>query len=101
MLTLLKLVTDMDIILECLHETYGMEGGLVLSGKNIHATMIFPFVKMLEDQCENISAEEIHKRLWELYLRNAEKDNFIRAASLFLEPYHTGDGDKKQSIETE
>jgi len=86
----LKLVTEPDIILECLHETYGMEGELVLSGKNIHATMIFPFVKMLENQCENIQAEEIHKQLWELYLINTEKDNFIRAARLFLEPYHIG-----------
>lgn len=93
---MIRFVTDMDIILECLHETYGMEGEQVLSGKNIYATMIYPFVKMLENQCEGISAEEIHQKLWESYRSNMEKDGFVKNAILFLKPYK-----KEQFDETE
>jgi len=32
-------VTDVRIILECLQEAYQMEGDMVRSGKNIHATI--------------------------------------------------------------
>ena len=38
-----KYAADTDVVLECLHEVYGLEGKQVLSGKNIHSTMIYPF----------------------------------------------------------
>lgn len=38
--TMRESVTDVRIILECLQEAYQMEGDMVRSGKNIHATMI-------------------------------------------------------------
>ena len=43
--TMRESVTDVRIILECLQEAYQMEGDMVRSGKNIHATMIYPFVR--------------------------------------------------------
>ena len=46
-------VTDVRIILECLQEAYQMEGDMVRSGKNIHATMIYPFVRMLQEKCRD------------------------------------------------
>ena len=48
-------VTDVRIILECLQEAYQMEGDMVRSGKNIHATMIYPFVRMLQEKCTQSS----------------------------------------------
>lgn len=86
---LLKAVTDVGIILECLYEAYEMEGELVRSGKNMYATMIYPFVKMLETECTGIRADEIHKELWEYYLRHTGKDNFMKLAGRFMEPYET------------
>lgn len=83
----MRAVADTSIILECLYDAYGMEGELVLSGKNMYSTIIYPFVKMLEDQCTGIQAEGIHKQLWELYLKNHEKDDFMELASHFMEPY--------------
>lgn len=49
--TMRESVTDVRIILECLQEAYQMEGDMVRSGKNIHATMIYPFVRMLQEKC--------------------------------------------------
>ena len=56
-------VTDVRIILECLQEAYQMEGDMVRSGKNIHATMIYPFVRMLQEKCRDLTEEQIHKNL--------------------------------------
>lgn len=44
-------ITDIRITLECLHEAYQMEGDLIKSGKNIYATMIYPFIRMIKEQC--------------------------------------------------
>ncbi len=60
-------VTDVRIILECLQEAYQMEGDMVRSGKNIHATMIYPFVRMLQEKCRDLTEEQIHKTLWKEY----------------------------------
>ena len=51
--TMRESVTDVRIILECLQEAYQMEGDMVRSGKNIHATMIYPFVRMLQEKCRD------------------------------------------------
>ena len=42
--TMRESVTDVRIILECLQEAYQMEGDMVRSGKNIHATMILSLI---------------------------------------------------------
>lgn len=63
----IRAVNDITIVLECLHEVYSMEGIMLLSGKNVHATMIYPFIKMLENQT-GIKDEILHKNLWALYL---------------------------------
>lgn len=52
--TMRESVTDVRIILECLQEAYQMEGDMVRSGKNIHATMIYPFVRMLQEKCRDL-----------------------------------------------
>ena len=52
--TMRESVTDVRIILECLQEAYQMEGDMVRSGKNIHATMIYPFVRMLQERASKI-----------------------------------------------
>ena len=54
-------VTDVRIILECLQEAYQMEGDMVRSGKNIHATMIYPFVRMLQEKCRDLTEEQDRK----------------------------------------
>ncbi len=71
-----KFVADTDVVLECLHEVYGLEGKQVLSRKNIHSTMIYPFIKMLENQCKDIPAEKLHKMLWEVYEAHSETADF-------------------------
>lgn len=65
--TMRESVTDVRIILECLQEAYQMEGDMVRSGKNIHATMIYPFVRMLQEKCRDLTEEQIHKTLWKEY----------------------------------
>ena len=57
--TMRESVTDVRIILECLQEAYQMEGDMVRSGKNIHATMIYPFVRMLQEKCRDLTEEQI------------------------------------------
>lgn len=92
----MKFVTDVDIILECVHEVYGMEGVQVLSGKNIHNTMIYPFMKMLENHCSNVSAEGLHKVLWEIYVDHLEKADFLEKAETIIKPYLKNEKEDKQ-----
>lgn len=80
----MRVVTDIRIVLECLYETYEMEGEQVLSGNNIHATVIYPFVKMLENLCVGITAEEIHKKLWKIYMTEKAREPFISDAESVL-----------------
>lgn len=83
---MIKFVTDMNIILECLYEVYGQEEQHVLEGKDIQKTMIFPFLKMLENQCNGITVSEIHKKLWEIYTAERSKEPFISNAESILKP---------------
>ena len=83
---MIKVVTDMNIILECLYEVYGQEEQHVLEGKDIQKTMIFPFLKMLENQCNGITVREIHKKLWEIYIAERTKEPFISNAESLLKP---------------
>ena len=81
------LVTDIRIILECLHEAYQMEGDLLKSGKNIYATMIYPFIRMIKEQCSTMGMgeEELHKELWKTYETEEDNVKFVDAAWKFLE----------------
>ena len=83
---MIKFVTDVNIILECLYEVYGQEEQHVLEGKDIQKTMIFPFLKMLENQCKGITVREIHKKLWEIYIAERTKEPFISNAESLLKP---------------
>lgn len=80
-------VTDIGIMLECLYEVYESEGSLLLSGKALRSTMAYPFIKMIESQCQGLSAREIHQLLWNIYLEGKEKCLFIKVAKEQLEQY--------------
>ena len=90
-----KSVTDVRIILECLQEAYQMEGDMVRSGKNIHATMIYPFVRMLQEKCRDLTEEQIHKTLWKEYEISGADRMFVERASKILEPYEGESEDEK------
>lgn len=80
-------ITDIRITLECLHEAYQMEGDLLKSGKNIYATMIYPFIRMIKEQCSTMELceEELHKELWRTYETEEDNVKFVDAAWRFLE----------------
>ena len=88
-------LTDVRIILECLQEAYQMEGDMVRSGKNIHATMIYPFVRMLQEKCRDLTEEQIHKTLWKEYEISGADRMFVERASKILEPYEGESEDEK------
>lgn len=75
------------LTLECLHEAYQMEGDLIKSGKNIYATMIYPFIRMIKEQCSTMELceEELHKELWRTYETEEDNVKFVDAAWRFLE----------------
>lgn len=82
----MKVITDTTIILECLYEVYKMDGSAIAANQRIEKTMVYPFVKMLENQYSNISAEEIHQKLWELYyMKGLIKEHFLQEAYSFLQ----------------
>lgn len=90
-----KIIVDVRIILECLQEAYQMEGDMVRSGKNIHATMIYPFVRMLQEKCRDLTEEQIHKTLWKEYELSGADRMFVERASKILEPYEGESEDEK------
>lgn len=81
----MKVITDTKIILECLYEVYQMDGIAIAADQRIEKTMVYPFVKMLENQYSNISAEEIHQKLWEFYMKGFIKEHFLQEAYSFLQ----------------
>lgn len=81
----MEFATDINIILECLYEVYGQEAHHVLKGRDIQKTMVFPFLKMLVNQCDGISVREMHKKLWEIYIAEQTKETFISNAESLLE----------------
>lgn len=83
----MKSVTEIGVILECLYEIYDTEGEELMKDNNIHKTMIFPFIKMIENQCEGIGAKEIHQRAWQIYNENADTTFFVKKVKEFLETY--------------
>ena len=93
--TMRESVTDVRIILECLQEAYQMEGDMVRSGKNIHATMIYPFVRMLQEKCRDLTEEQIHKTLWKEYEISGADRMFVERASKILEQYEGESEDEK------
>lgn len=83
-----------DSLIE-LQEAYQMEGDMVRSGKNIHATMIYPFVRMLQEKCRDLTEEQIHKTLWKEYEISGADRMFVERASKILEPYEGESEDEK------
>lgn len=75
-----KFVADSDIVLECLYDLYGQEGQMVLAGKNIRHTMIFPFLRMLANSIDgtNRDVERLHQRLWSIYQKKMNLQEFVR-----------------------
>ena len=84
--TAYALVTDIRIMLECLYEAYQMEGDLLKSGKNIYATMIYPFIRMIKEQCSTMEMceEDLHKELWRAYETEEDNVKFVDVAWRFL-----------------
>lgn len=76
---------DGDIVLECLHETYGMEKDLLFSGQPVAKTMAYPFCKMLESE-RGLTSTQIHCALWDIYIASKSKDDFIKQAKPSLMP---------------
>ena len=70
-----------------MHEAYQLEGDLLKSGKNIYATMIYPFIRMIKEQCSTMELceEELHKELWRTYETEEDNVKFVDAAWRFLE----------------
>lgn len=73
-------VADLGIMLECLHEVYESEESLLQSGKSLRSTMAYPFIKMIETQCQGLTAKEIHRLLWNIYLEGKESPVFVKTA---------------------
>lgn len=81
----IKYLTDFNIVLECLHELYKQEKN-ILEETDIHNTILFPFLKMLEEQCKGITAEEIHEKIWDVSSLK-RKEVFLETADKLLKPY--------------
>lgn len=79
--------TDFDIVLECVYELYEEEKQVILKESNIQKTMIFIFLKMLEKECKEISAEQIHEKIWNSNSLVNGKEKFIEVAGKLLKPY--------------
>lgn len=87
---IIRAVKDITIVLECLHEVYGMEGIMLLSGKSVHDTMIYPFLKMLENQT-GIKGEILHENLWALYLStDGCKEKFVELSASDVNEWMNG-----------
>lgn len=84
---MVKIVTEMGVILECLHEIYDTEGEQLSKDNNINKTIAFPFIKMLENRCEGIEAKEIHKMAWQIYNENKDTIYFVEKVKKLLKPY--------------
>lgn len=87
----IRFVTDVEVVLECLHEVYRLEGERVRSGKNVYNTMVFPFLKMLESHCNEVLAMRLHEILWKTYEENPEKEDFFEKAGVLIQPYLKGE----------
>ena len=85
----MKVITDTKIILECLYEVYKMDESAIAANQQIEKTMVYPFVKMLENQYSNIRAEEIHQKMWEFYMKGFIKEHFLQEAYSFLQKTET------------
>ena len=81
----MKVITDTKIILECLYEVYKMDESAIAANQRIEKTMVYPFVKMLENQHSNIRAEEIHQKMLEFYMKGFIKEHFLQEAYSFLQ----------------
>ncbi|MDO4275254.1 MAG: hypothetical protein Q4D16_16410 [Eubacteriales bacterium] len=73
-------VTDLGVMLECLHEVYGSEEYLLQAGKSFRSTMAYPFVKMIESQCHGLPAKDLHRILWNIYLQKESRAMFLEKA---------------------
>lgn len=84
----MRFEADYDVVLECLHEVYGLEVGHLRMGRDFRRTMVFPFIKMLEKYCCGIPMENLHKVLWEIYRESVGEKDFCEKAEIILKPYY-------------
>ena len=59
----MKVITDTKIILECLYEVYKMDGSAIAANQRIEKTMVYPFVKMLENQYSSINITNVENSI--------------------------------------
>ena len=85
---LMRFETDYDVVLECIHEVYGLEFDNLRFGKDFRKTMVLPFLKMLERHCGGIRMENLHKVLWEVYQESTGGRDFLEKADIILKPYY-------------
>ena len=57
--------------------------------------MIYPFVRMLQEKCRDLTEEQIHKTLWKEYELSGADRMFVERASKILEPYEGESEDEK------
>ena len=82
-----RFVTDLGSILECLYEVYGTDGELLLTGKKLSDTVIYPFIRMIGKKCKAMDAEKLNLMLWKIYMVSSRKEAFVVAAKKELQPY--------------
>lgn len=88
----MRRVADLEIMLECLCEVYGSEGDVLRSGRNVRLTMAYPFLKMIESKCPGLSAKELHRILWNIYIEGNDETDFMNKAQELLYPYEGDNG---------
>ncbi len=84
----MRFEADYDVVLECIQEVYGLESDNLRLGKDFRKTMVLPFLKMLERQCDGIQVENLHKVLWEVYPESTGGKDFMEKADIILKPYY-------------
>ena len=57
--------------------------------------MIYPFVRMLQEKCRDLTEEQIHKTLWKEYEISGADRMFVERASKILEQYEGESEDEK------
>lgn len=84
----MRFEADYGVVLECLQEVYGLEAEHLRLGRDFRRTMVYPFMKMLEQHCCGIPMENLHKVLWEIYWESMREKDFCEKAKIFLKPYY-------------
>lgn len=80
-------VTDLDNILKCLYEVYGTDGKSVVIEQELQKTIIYPFIRMIQNKCKEVEDNSLHQMLWELYGKYPDRERFIEQAQHELQSY--------------